>query len=235
MFFLLSHVCEASTKDKWWTMHKILADNGFDPSTMKDKERSDLLQGILLDNRTQFGHEYLCEESTSKNPMLAKYFYIEDDGVQRALENRDSIGSASSCDLKEQALQSAITAGGVKLTMVKSENPLFEEFKAKLAVLTSAKNALDKLTGQASDLYYQIKASTDKGCQTKAPELKVVLEKMYEHLAESREFVAECKTVDASNDDIQKKITSMTLLCDLALAHQDGFKVFRKKCVAMLS
>jgi hypothetical protein len=227
-------VCEASTKDKWWTMHKILSDNGFDPNTMKDKERMELLQGILHDNRTQFGHEYQVEESASKNPLLAKYFYIEDDGVQRAFETKDSIGSNSSCDLKEQAVQSAITAGGLKLTMVKSENPLFEEFKAKLVVLTSAKNALDKLAGQASDLYYQIKASTDKGCQTKAPEVKSVLDKMYQHLAESREVVAECKTVDASHDDIQEKITSMTLLCDLALAHQDGFKTFRKKLVAML-
>ena len=111
---------------------------------------------------------------------------------------------------------------------------MFEEFKAKLAVLTSAKNALDKLTGQASDLYYQIKASTDKGCQTNAPEVKSVLDKMYQHLAEIREFVAECKTVDASHDDIQKNIISMTLLCDLALAHQDGFKILRKRCVAMM-
>ncbi len=154
--------------------------------------------------------------------------------MQRAWENKDSIGSASSSDLKEQGVQSAIPAGGLKLTMVKSENPLFEEFKAKLAVLTSAKNALDKLTGQASDLYYQIKASTDKGCQTKAPEVKSVLDKMYQHLAEIREFVAECKTVDASHDDIQKNIISMTLLCDLALAHQDGFKILRKRCVAMM-
>jgi hypothetical protein len=231
-----AHTCvwQASTKDKWWTMNKILTENGFDPNSMKEKDRNELFTGILLDNRTQFGHEYKVEESVSKNPLLAKYFYIEDDGVKRAFETKDTIGMISTSDLKEQAVQSALSSGSLKLTIVKSENPMFEDFKSKLVLLTSAKNALDKLASQANDLYYQMKAGSDKGCQAKAPEVKTVLEKMQQHLEEARELVAEGKMVDASHNDFPKLIQSMTVMCEFVMAHQDGFKNLKKRCVAML-
>ena len=216
-------------------MHNVLAENGFEPNGMKEKERADMLDGILLDNRHQFGHEFKKEESASKNPLLTKYFYIEDDGVQRAFENKDSKGTSSSSELKEKDMQAALVAGSVSLQILKSENPKFEEVKQKLLVLMSAKTSMEKLTGQASDLYYQMKASTDKSCQGRAVEVKAVLDKMNQHLTESRELVAVCKAVDASHDDLPKLLALMNKLCDLAMAHQDGFKVLKKRCLAMLT
>ena len=216
-------------------MHNILAENGFEPNGMKEKERADMLDGILHDNRHQFGHEFKKEESASKNPLLTKYFDIEDDGVQRAFENKDSKGTSSSSELKEKDMHAALVAGSVSLQILKSENPKFEEVKQKLLVLMSAKTSMEKLTGQASDLYYQMKASTDKSCQGRASEVKAVLDKMNQHLAESRELVAVCKAVDASHDDLPKLLALMLKLCDLAMAHQDGFKVLKKRCVAMLT
>ena len=102
-------------------------------------------------------------------------------------------------------------------------------------VLTSAKTGMEKLTGQTSDLCYQMKASTDKTCQGKAVEAKAVLDKMNQHLTESRELVAVCKAVDASHDDLPKLPALMNKLRDLAMAHQDGLKVLKKRCLAMLA
>ena len=108
-------------------MHNILAENGFEPNGMKEKERAEMFDGILHDNRHQFGHEFKKEESASKNPLLTKYFYIEDDGVQRAFENKDSKGTSSSSELKEKDMQEALVVGSVSLQILKSENPKFEE------------------------------------------------------------------------------------------------------------
>ena len=121
------------------------------------------------------------------------------------------------------------------MQMVKAEHPLLEKVTFQYGVLLTAKNSLEKIAGQATDLYYQMKASEDKSCRDKAPEVKAVLDKMNEHLAETRELLAANKTVDASHGDLQGLLDSLCKLCELAMAHGDGFKVLKKRYVAMLT
>ena len=81
-----------------------------------------------------------------------------------------------------------------------------------MAVAQSAKSSLKKLTGQASDLYFQLKGATDKVCQGKAPEIQNVLQKMNEHFSQLREMIAEHKRVDASDNKIPERIQQMVAI-----------------------
>ena len=227
--YTCTYSCEASSTEQWWNSSQILAANG-----LSGEKGEGILEALLADNRAQFGHQFQSEESLSRNPILTKYFWIEDHGVQRSVENRESKTLSSSSDLKEKEVQGALKDAAINLQMVKSENPRFAEFLQKLAVAQSAKSSLEKLTGQASDLYFQLKGATDKVCQGKAPEIQNVLLKMNEHLSQLREMIAEHKKVDASDNKIPERIQQMAAISDVAMAHQDGFKSLKKRCLAML-
>lgn len=225
---------QATTTEKWLNMHQILSANGFDANSMKEKDRETLLQSLLEDNQKQFGHEPKSAPSASGNPLLTKYYWIEDLGVARSFQSSSSKVVSSAAEAKEKDVQQAIESGDMKLKMVKSENPKYEEFKQKISVLTTGKASLDKVHGQASDIFYQLKASSEIGCKTKADEIKKIVDKMGENLQEMREVIATSKSIDASDDKIADRIAKVQLLTDICMAHLDGFKVLKKKCLAML-
>ena len=226
-------VCQAANNQRFWNCHQILKHNGFDPVGMKDSERTSLLNSILEDNRAQFGHERQEELSASKNPMLTKYLYIEDCGIERSSGTVTTVGTSSSSDMKDKEVKDALSTS-VNLSIVKSENPAFDVFKQQLSVMQSAKSTLERLVNSANDLYFQLKASSDPTCTGKSVDVKKVLDAMTKHLDDGRKCLAEYKTVDASTDDLAEKMKHIESFNDLTMAHQDGSKVLKKRCLAIM-
>ncbi len=201
---------------------------------MSTKEADQVLKDILIDNRTQFGHDFGEHKSESGNDRLTKYYYVKDEGVTRSHDKTKKQIHEQQAEAKDKEVQQLLDKQKMNLQVTKAENPLFNTFKEKLAVLEIAKTCLDKLTGQVQDTICQLKVSTDPACQAKVKEVEDVLGRMTTHLQDIRISIFKNKEVDASSDHLQEKIGKMQGLQDLAMAHQDGWKLLKKRCLALL-
>ena len=218
----------------WWNRTQILKDQGFDPASFSNKEADTLLQDILSDNRTQFGHEYKEEKAQSGNPLLHKYFYVKDDGVNRSWLSRTAKKFTETADLKEKEVKEIKDTSGSCKVVVKCENPMFSEFKQKLAVLTSAKATLDKLDSNMADLQCHLKNSGQPGCGEQARKVGEAHKQVQELLPKVRAEVIKGGKVDASCDGLEGMIKNIVELCEMAMIHNDGFKLMKKRSVAMM-
>lgn len=230
------HCTQAAITERWWNRHQIFKENGFEPKDFKGQESDELLASLLEDNRAQFGNSYQFEQSASGNKLLDKFLYMQDGGVKRTHESKETQGTASSSDLREKQVCDALAASSdTNLTLVKKENPKYEMFREKVSVLNSAKTSMEKAQTQASDLYFQMKASSDKATVAKAAEVRQALDAIDRDLSAVREVIANSKKVDASDDKLDAKVKQATELQNLCLTHVDGFKVMRRRCLAMLA
>lgn len=225
---------QASLEERWLNRHQILQENGFDPHKVGDADAAKLLADILEDNRKVFGHEYRELASESKNPLLTKYFYVVDKGVNRAHVLTECNRLAETAMVKQQDVERALTASSSSGVSIKIENMAWVRFKEEAEKLNSAKITLDKLGPQASDLYFQVKMSKNPDAQRKAQEMKEVKEKIAADAEKLREFAMEMKQVDASDDDLHGKIKTMESLCAVALVHSDGFKAIKRRLAVLM-
>ena len=212
----------------------ILKDQGFDPMSIKEKEAEALLHDILSDNRSQYGHEYKEEKAPSGNPLLTKYFYVKDHGVERSWLSQTAKKFTETADLKEKEVLSVKEIPGSSSVTVKCENPAFLEFKAKLAVLTSAKGALEKLSTHVADLLCQLEISTQPGCDVQAKRVEEASVQIKDLLSKVRAEVVKGGKVDASMDELEGLTKKMADMCEMAMIHQDGFKIMKKRSLAMM-
>ena len=158
---------------------QILHESGFDPRKVSDADAAKLLTDILADSRRVFGHEYRELPSESGNPLLAKYFYVVDKGVNRAHVLTECNRLTESAMVKQQDVERALTAASSSSGVsIKVENMAWVRFKEEAEKLNSAKTTLDKLGPQASDLYFQVKMSKNPDAQRKAQEMKEVKERI---------------------------------------------------------
>ena len=186
-----------------------------------------MLQALLLENQTEFQHKPQQKDSISGNPLLTRYFFVVNHGVKRSNVDRQVHDLNAASDVKEKDIREAGSAP-LKLC-IKAENPLFVVFKEKRSVLQSAKTALDKIHAQSQDIYYQLKANRDELVQGRAEGTKDIVDKLGEHLSETRMCCAQMADVDASDDHLQKHIDRMQKLIDKAVARQEGFKSLKRK------
>ena len=120
---------------------------------------------------------------------------------------------------------------------VKEENVGHRAFKEKLVVLNSAKKALEITAGKLGDLMYAMRASNDEGIRKCSGSVQEALDTMQKHLQEIKECCAMygVMTSESEPDALSEAVSNMQRLCDIAVTHQDGYKVLKRKYSALVT
>jgi hypothetical protein len=126
--------------------------NDFEPKDYSEDEAKELLKDLLVDSQNL--HEYESHTVDHKNPLLVKYYYKFNKGVQKVKEDKEGtdITSYKEVNVKKFEQLQAPPAPQVKIEL--SETRL--NLKLKLDVLKSGKKALTMLAEEVRELHAHV-------------------------------------------------------------------------------
>ena len=204
--------------------------NGLCAKDMKKEDAMRILATIIKDSETNLEYEsYVAEHPTE--PLLTKYFYKHDMGETESTGEFKEVQTKSSTG---DALALAQAVGKAKVE-VKLENPGLVQIKQKVAVLKSAKAALEKCLSQGLDLEDALaaKSKTDVALAVKTKEVSTAMAGLSGFIKDLRAFIAALDLADGSTD-LNGTNNSITEMEQASVNHQDGFKLMNKRLKVFL-
>ncbi len=210
--------------------------NGFAAEHLTPEKASQICQGLIAESEQRFGYKSeTCPHASI--PALDRFFYIFSEGTKKSTINKQDAtwsGTADPAKMKAATVSGSSSSTDVA---IKLENPDYSKAQQFGNVLKAAKTTLEKFHTEALDLTedLQVKVRKEKNTalEPKIVELKQATTAMGVFLQELRQQLS---TVSAltMGDDCKGLSPRLEEMVQEATAHQDGWKLMRKRLKALL-